>query len=157
MEFEDRQRALDFATKWHNGQKRKDGKDYITHPIAVAEIAMKLYLDTNPIIDSYAAEFLNEIYVVSLLHDVVEDTEATIRDISDIFGYRVALAITLLSRSKDQTYFEFIMNLVTQHDFLPVYVKLADLTHNMSDLNEGSLKDKYRFAYYILSHYITTD
>ena len=43
MDIPLREKALAFATKHHHGQKRKDGKDYITHPIAVAEIAQRIY------------------------------------------------------------------------------------------------------------------
>ena len=60
-----------------------------------------------------------------------------------------------LSKKPGETYFDFIMRI---HDGGPfrtgmVAVKLADLRHNMSDLQEGSLKDKYRFAEYILSYF----
>jgi (p)ppGpp synthase/HD superfamily hydrolase len=146
-----REKALAFATKYHHGQKRKDGKDYITHPIAVAEIAQDIYRE---VVKFYGLEvdeeFLDELYVASILHDVEEDTNATNRDIEWEFGYRMASVIGLLSKQDGQTYFDFIFRLVKQYDFLPIYVKLADLQHNTSDLNEGSLKDKYRFATYIL-------
>lgn len=157
MDLELRNKALAFATKYHEGQKRKDGKDYITHPIAVAQLSIDTY---NGVLDkfvklevkdtSYYEEFLDELYVLSLLHDVVEDTAATIEDVRRAFGNYIASSVAFLTRQEGQTYYDFIMRLVKEHDFLPIYVKLGDLKHNMSDLNEGSLKDKYRFAHLIL-------
>ena len=62
-----------------------------------------------------------------------------------------------------ENYFDFIMRINngdrSREDFCGAFrvgmvsVKLADLEHNMSDLNEGSLKDKYRLAHYILSYF----
>jgi len=146
-----RQRALDFATKAHQGQKRKDGKDYITHPIAVADIAEELAYEYG-IEDLYAIEsiFLDDLYVMALLHDVVEDTEIAIEYISETFGEYIASGVQKLTRTGG-TYFDFIMSLGDQDDPLPIIVKIADLKHNMSDLGEGSMKDKYRFAH----HYLT--
>ena len=152
-----RQKAIYFATKAHQGQKRKDGKDYITHPIAVADIAEELAYEygiemkTAPN-DLYAIEsiFLDDLYVMALLHDVVEDTDITIEDISETFGEYIAKGVQKLTRTGG-TYFDFIMSLGDQDDPLPIIVKIADLEHNMSDLSEGSMKDKYRFAH----HYLT--
>lgn len=156
-----REQALEFATKAHTGQKRKDGKDYITHPIAVAEIALHLaehqyndfvYLyETN---DSNFLQWVDEVFVVALLHDTIEDTDVELEDIQKEFGYYIGSCVSALSRYNKETYFDFIMRIGQQSDKLPIIVKLADLEHNMSDLNEGSLKDKYRFAHYILSRSI---
>lgn len=151
MNLERRQKALAFAQKYHHGQKRKDGKDYITHPIEVAVRAERIYKE---VVSRFGVEpnedFLDDLYEGSVLHDVEEDTSATNRDIELEFGYHMARTVGLLSKAEGQTYFDFIMRLVKEYDFLPIYIKLADLEHNMSDLNEGSLKDKYRFASHVL-------
>ena len=141
-----REKALEFATAAHQGQKRKDGKDYITHPIAVAEIAVKLAKESFGI--THPAR-LDSIFVISLLHDVIEDTPATLDDIGHSFGLIVALGVKKLTRTTE-TYFDFIISLTKYDELAAKIVKLADLRHNMSDLNEGTLKDKYRFAEYIL-------
>lgn len=137
-----REKALAFATLAHKGQKRKDGKDYITHPIAVAEIAERLYR-------SYIGQDTDDIYVAALLHDVEEDTEFTYQDIEREFGTFIANRVHALSRQKGETYFDFIMRLSLSY-FMDSLIKLADLEHNLSDLQEGSMKDKYRFAKYLL-------
>ena len=141
-----RQKALLFATRAHQGQKRKDGKQYITHPVAVAEIAEKMVKDEGLL----AEEYLDDVYVVSLLHDVWEDTDISIIEIMKEFGPYVADCVIMLSRQPATTYYDFINYIAGQDDPLPMIVKLADLKHNMSDLPEGSLKDKYRFAYAVL-------
>jgi GTP pyrophosphokinase len=141
-----RQKALDFATKAHKGQKRKDGKDYITHPIAVAEIAEEIAYENN----ISEMIYMDDLYVMAILHDVVEDTDITIGEISETFGEYIASGVQKLTRTGGN-YFDFIMSLGDQDDPLPIIVKIADLEHNMSDLNEGSMKDKYRFAH----HYLT--
>ena len=69
--------AFNYADKAHAGQLRKDGSPYITHPLAVAEIVADLELDTDSII-------------AALLHDVIEDTDATHEDIAKLFGHTVA-------------------------------------------------------------------
>ena len=70
-------RALDYATKMHEGQKRESGEPYITHPIAVANILIDLGLDYSAV-------------SAALLHDCVEDTTATDEDIKRNFGDEIA-------------------------------------------------------------------
>ena len=65
--------ALDFAYRAHEGQKRKSGEPYITHPVAVTEILAGLGMDL-------------ETLQAGLLHDVVEDTPATFEEIEERFG-----------------------------------------------------------------------
>ena len=60
--------AYEYAKEMHNGQKRESGEPYITHPLAVATILIDLGMDTDAI-------------CAALLHDVVEDTEATYDDV----------------------------------------------------------------------------
>ena len=146
-----RERALEFATKAHAGQKRKDGKDYITHPIAVAEIAERMWWG------KYAEDYhgsqdkADKIYIVAVNHDTIEDTEVTLRDFGKEFpDSEIIQAVSMLTRRKGQTYYDFIQNIALHGDLISLIVKIADLEHNMSDLQEGTLKDKYRFALKIL-------
>lgn len=69
--------AFTYADASHNGQLRKDGSPYVTHPLAVAEIVADLGLDTDSVI-------------AALLHDCIEDTKATHEDIAKRFGEPVA-------------------------------------------------------------------
>lgn len=148
------ERALEIAIAAHAGQKRKNtGEDYITHPIAVADIAVEefkasyhwQYFKSDP--DS----IIRKIRMVALLHDVVEDTNLTIDELTKEFpDIHILSALNLLTRKKSQTYYEFIMNIKMKGNVIAQIVKIADLIHNSSDLAEGSLKDKYRFALHIL-------
>ena len=70
-------RAVDYARKKHEGQKRKDGSPYIIHPLAVAEIVAEIGLDTDAIL-------------AAILHDCIEDTDASHDDIARGFGSAVA-------------------------------------------------------------------
>ena len=86
--------AFSYADNAHTGQLRKDGSPYITHPLAVAEIAAELELDTDSII-------------ASLLHDTVEDTSATYDDVAKRFGRSVADlvdGVTKLAKVKSVSY-----------------------------------------------------
>jgi GTP pyrophosphokinase len=143
-----RKKALNFATEAHKGQKRKDGKDYITHPIAVAEIALgNKEFDLHP-------SYMDDLYVLAILHDTVEDTDVSLDDIKREFGDYIAEGIEVLSKIGGENYFNFIKRVGDHYDVLPMIVKVADLRHNMSDLNEGSMKDKYRFAEHYLARII---
>lgn len=161
-----RTKALNFAAKAHDGQKRNNGDNYITHPIRVAKIALTYNLskielenydyESHTYIHDYSVEDL--VYCAAVLHDTIEDCDVDYSDILRETTEEVADAVMLLSRGENQTYFDFIHdNLVYYGHESPsvaqqiaVIVKLADLEDNMSDLKEGSLKDKYRFAREVL-------
>ena len=70
-------RAVDYANVKHKLQKRKDGSPYIIHPLAVAQIVAEMGLDCDAILGA-------------LLHDCIEDTDASHEDIEKIFGQTVA-------------------------------------------------------------------
>lgn len=82
------EKALSFAIKAHEGQKRKNGRTpYILHPVEVAAVAATLTDD-------------EEILAAAALHDTVEDTQVTIEDIRREFGDRVAALV--MSDTEDQ-------------------------------------------------------
>jgi guanosine-3',5'-bis(diphosphate) 3'-pyrophosphohydrolase len=119
--------AYEFATKAHEGQQRRNGDPYITHPVAVAEILASLHLDASSI-------------KAALLHDVLEDTPSTLDDIQSRFGDEVALLVDGVSKI-DQLRFDSAaeaqaesfrkMLLAMAKDLRVILVKLADRTHNM--------------------------
>jgi (p)ppGpp synthase/HD superfamily hydrolase len=83
-----------FATEAHKGQVRKTtGKDYITHPIAVAAVIEKAGLSVEAIIAAF-------------LHDVVEDTTKTIEDIQEKFGDKVASLVAFNTEDKSLSWEE---------------------------------------------------
>ena len=90
--------------------------------------------------------------VVAFLHDIVEDTPTTVEDIEHMFGIRVAEAVDLLTRKKEDTYFDYIHKIATSGDKLAIEVKLADLADHLEkvDTLKPSLKKRYEKATLIL-------
>jgi GTP diphosphokinase / guanosine-3',5'-bis(diphosphate) 3'-diphosphatase len=120
-------KAFEFANAAHDGIRRKSGEPYIIHPLAVATIvARDLGLGATSVI-------------ASILHDVVEDTEYTTTDISNMFGADVARIVdglTKLSGEMDSrqalTLRKMLMTL--SEDVRVILIKLADRLHNMRTL-----------------------
>ncbi len=124
------------AREAHDGQKRWNGDDYVTHPIRVA---------ANMPNDKTKA--------IALLHDVMEDTDISM---SELVGKGVDLNIMqtlcFLTRCEDQTYPEYINQIAKSADINTdaIIVKIGDLKDNLSDIEDGSQKIKYKLALSIL-------
>lgn len=139
-------KALQFATKAHSGQTRWDGKTaYITHPIEVSKIAMDIYWDYF-----MGRSCLDDVIIVSYLHDSLEDTEVTYNQLVTEFGEEVAKAVLTLSKVEGESYLDFVLR--AKNNMMARVVKIADITHNLSDLKKGSMRDKYLLAKYILEN-----
>ena len=131
--------AYEFAAKAHEGQKRSSGQAYIIHPLAVAYILLELGMDTDTI-------------CAALLHDVVEDTPATLDDLKKRFGQDVAMlvdGVTKLGKmpvfTKEEQQAENIRKilLAMSQDIRVMIIKLADRLHNMRTLKYRPI-DKQR-------------
>lgn len=108
-------KALRFAAAAHEGQKDLDGLTYILHPARVAEF----FISKG---DYFRA-------IPAVLHDVVEDTSVTLREIELEFGKRVAEIVDRLSRREGEVYVDFIDRV--SGDLDAVYIKLADIRDNL--------------------------
>jgi len=134
--------AYAFGAAAHDGQKRQSGEDYISHPVAVAQELADMHLDAQAI-------------TAAILHDVVEDTEASILEIEDKFGEEVAILvdgvskldqIQFHSRAEAQAESFRKMMLAMIEDIRVILVKLADRLHNMQTLDAMPAKKKARIA-----------
>ena len=123
-------RAYNYAELLHRGQKRSSGHDYITHPVAVAQILADLKLDANTL-------------TAALLHDVVEDTKVTDEEVAKQFNAEIAElvdGVTKLKRLKfetrEQQQAENLrkMFLAMAKDVRVALIRLADRLHNMRTL-----------------------
>ena len=132
------EKAEEFATEAHKGQKRKGGKDvpYITHPLAVADILKSINAPA-------------EIVIGGLLHDVVEDTDITLHEIGQKFGKQVMTIVDYVTE-KDTTFpvkgierkkswksrkVEYIYR-IKDAPYQAVIVAAADKLHNLRDTLE---------------------
>lgn len=130
-------RAMKIASEAHKGQVRKgNGEPYFNHPY---RISMKFQKTGERI--------------VALLHDTLEDTELSYDFIRNQFGHDIANTIALLTRKPNQNYYDFIQTIINVGNLVAIEVKIEDIKDNLSDLSEGSLKDKYRFALEKLEKY----
>ncbi len=131
-------RAYVFSMKAHGSQERASGDPYFSHPLQVAEILTRMKLDSASI-------------VTALLHDTVEDTDATLGQIEQLFGKDIARlvdGVTKLSRlelqSDNTKQAENFRKLVVamSNDIRVLLVKLADRLHNMQTLHYIANPDK---------------
>lgn len=130
------QKALDFATKAHEGQLRKSGEAFIMHPIAVAEVVWEKFHDIP-------------LTIAALLHDTVEDNESVlIHHIEEEFGTQVAFLVDANTKTEksflhypDVVFEDKIERLLWAGtcDVRALLVKLADRGHNVSTI--GHLKE----------------
>ena len=121
------EQAIAYAQNKHKEQKRKDGSPYIIHPLAVAQIVAEMGLDTDAVLGA-------------LLHDCIEDTDASFEDIAKRFGTVTAElveGVTKLTRanfsSSEEQQMENLrkMFMAMSKDIRVVLIKIADRLHNM--------------------------
>jgi (p)ppGpp synthase/HD superfamily hydrolase len=160
MNYSDK--VLEFATKWHEGQFRKygSGLPYITHPIAVQKIAIRIAPEWGVV----SPNDLDLISSIAYGHDLDEDTNVSEDDWDGLYidikraGYFIEYyewklirnAIQALTKKPNYDLFEYLTT-IKQNRFALI-VKLADLEHNMSDLKDRKKLDYYRLIKYYLEH-----
>ena len=135
-------RAYFYAEQAHDGQKRRSGEAYITHPLAVADILAHMHMDHQSL-------------MAAMLHDVIEDTGISKKAISRQFGDSVAdlvdgvsklTQIEFESHAEKQAENFQKMALAMANDLRVILVKLADRLHNMRTLGAMPADKKRRIA-----------
>ena len=135
-------KAYEYAKKAHDGQFRKSGEPYFTHPFSVANIIADLYLDDESICSA-------------LLHDIVEDTHYTDIDIKSEFGEEISAivdGVTKLGKidfqSKEEEQIENLrkMFMAMAKDIRVILIKLADRLHNMRTLKSMSSEKRLEIS-----------
>jgi guanosine-3',5'-bis(diphosphate) 3'-pyrophosphohydrolase len=134
--------AFHFSAQAHEGQFRKTGEPYVSHPVAVAEILTEWHLDSQAL-------------TAALLHDVMEDTAVTKAEIAEKFGRMVAELVDGVSKL-DRIEFESHehaqaenfrkMVLAMTRDVRVILIKLADRLHNMRTLDVMNPAKRARIA-----------
>lgn len=133
--------VLAFAKERHKGQLRADGQEYITHPIRVSELVAKYKPSKN----------INVIIAGALLHDVLEDTYTSYRELLDRFGEVIASLVMEVTSSTfmpkligKQIYLAHKMQYMSSYALI---IKLADRLDNISDLR-GLKEEKIRKTFF---------
>ena len=135
-------RAYIYAMKAHGTQTRASGEAYFNHPLEVAAILTEMRLDTATI-------------AAALLHDTVEDTEATHQELTEKFGKEIASLVDGLTKikkldmvTKEATQAENLRKLLIamSKDVRVLLVKLADRLHNMRTLSHVKPEKRERVA-----------
>ncbi len=133
-------RAYVYAMRAHGHQKRKSGDPYFSHPLEVAAILTDLKLDDATI-------------ATALLHDVIEDTDATRTEIDQLFGPKIGTLVDgltkikrldLVSKKAEQAENFRKLLVAISSDIRVLLVKLADRLHNMRTLEHNSPESKRR-------------
>ena len=135
-------RAYYYAEQAHEGQNRRSGEPYVTHPLAVATILSEMHMDAQSL-------------MAAMLHDVIEDTNVTKQGLSDQFGDVVAelvdgvsklTRIEFQSKAEQQAENFQKMALAMAKDIRVILVKLADRLHNMRTLGAMPPEKRRRIA-----------
>jgi GTP pyrophosphokinase len=140
-------RAIEYAARKHDGQTRQSGEPYITHPLQVARILIDWEMDIYSV-------------VAGVLHDTVEDTDATLDEIKKQFGRDVAFlvdGVTKVSQARAgmrnlESYLPSTTDNLTKlliavgQDVRVIIIKLADRLHNMQTLQHKSPAKQKKIA-----------
>lgn len=129
--------AITFAIRKHKGQTRKgDGRPYIMHPISVMLILNSIKDSKNMLMLSCCA----------ILHDVVEDTRTTIKEIAEHFGYHIAGIVEELTSDKKAIDFygkkEYLRDKMNSMSSYALVIKLCDRLDNLRDMD--SMTQEFR-------------
>lgn len=140
-------KAISFASDSHAGQVDKGGVPYIFHCLSVMNAVVKKHGHHD-----------QELAAIAVLHDVVEDTRATVDQIAVMFGERVASGVEALTKRKGEPSDDYFARVSSNPD--AVKVKIEDLQHNLHlerlpsypDLSENDIDriDKYNFMLFHL-------
>jgi GTP pyrophosphokinase len=139
--------AIDYASEKHKGQKRKSGEPYIIHPLAVGYTLIEWDMDIDTVL-------------AGVLHDTVEDTEASLEEIENLFGRDVAFlvdGVTKVSQARagmrdlgsylPQTKDNLSKLLIAVgQDVRVIIIKLADRLHNLSTLRHMPIDKQKKIA-----------
>ena len=132
-------KAYEFAVLKHANQKRKNGEDYIVHPVGVVELLMQYKKSHN----------IDNLIAVAYLHDTLEDTETTYYELVESFGYEIASMVLELTTNED------MKNAIGKDKYLAyklkhmtswaLAIKLCDRLHNISDIEfqDEDFRNKY--------------
>ncbi len=144
------EKAYLYAQKYHSGQKRESGDDYIIHPLAVAYILASMHAD-------------HETICAALLHDLIEDTPVTYEDIKNIFGIEIANLVDGVTKlthmnfnSRDEFMATNIRRIVVSmmDDARIVIIKLVDRLHNMRTLEYKTSEKRQEIALQTIEIYV---
>lgn len=124
------EKALEFATLKHNGQFRKGGEPYVSHPIAVANIVRE---------NGFSIDY----QIVGLFHDLLEDTDATEEEILALGNAEILEAVKLLTKEKGYVMEEYVAKIKAND--MAFQVKAADRLHNLRSafVTSKEFKRKY--------------
>ena len=122
--------AYEFAAKKHEGQLRKGGEPYITHPAAVAKMMREQGYD-------------EEYQITALFHDLLEDTDATEEEIRALGGDAVLEAVRLLTKRKGYVMSEYVAGI--RQDPMAFAVKAADRLHNLRSAFAADMDFRRRY------------
>ena len=121
-------RALGFARERHRGQTRKSGEPYIIHPLSLA-------------CDAVGMEINDDVLLAALvLHDLLEDTECPNEELEKAIGSSLLTTVLVLTKSDDNSYDEYIRQVLDSGDSLAILVKRADIKDHFTQ--EDTLTEK---------------
>ncbi len=135
----DIEKAIEYATRKHEGQVRKDGSPYILHPLAVAK-----YLKDHGCSP--------ETQIAGLFHDLLEDTDATEEEILELSNEKVLEAVKLLTKSDNKNCSAYIRDIRANQ--IAKVVKNADRIHNLTDACSGDPEFAERYAKNTKQYYV---
>ncbi len=148
------EKAYEIAERYHRGQMRKNSKmPYIVHPLAVVEGLENKYKGLM------SDEDYEILISLGILHDVIEDCDISMTELREMLSpygtsYQIPVlmaSLAVITKVKGKTtYFLYLTGV--KSDKFALLVKIEDVTHNLSNLAPGTLRDKYELAL----HYLTT-
>lgn len=146
--------AIDFATKKHKGQIRDGGEPFVNHPMRVAEFVRKYKISKN----------MTLLYTAALLHDTIEDTYTSYRELNDKFGEQVASLVMELSTAKfaplcmDGGKAEYLSKKMEHMTNYALVIKLCDRLDNLMGLMKCTpeKREKIKNQTKIIINYLKT-
>ena len=147
LDFELINKAIYWARKYHGDQKRKSGEPYYSHPLEVAYMISEYKLKTD-------------IIAVSILHDIVEDTEVTVEMIEGTFGQRIAEMVDRLTRDRTDgsklSIEQVLDKIYEKQDEEVLLIKLFDRLHNIQTIKSQSPEKQEKICKETIKHMLLT-